>query len=318
VPGSIAAARLAVLLGAIAALVGCGSGDPAPPTEQTPSGREEVLVTPGDVISAMVALPSGGLLYGERTTGIVRRLEAQGRRMPGVVARVVVSTGGQRGLLGLARDGRGRLFAAWTRPDLRLVVGRLTPGPPRLVWRGPRSSDLGVGGHIDFDTDGSLLIGVGDLQAPGRSLDRSAPNGKLLVLRPDGPPAQRPRVISGGWTNPFAFDVTPAGAVWVADNAVRDLPERLARGDLGFRPARVSALPPATAPSGLAALSERELVVCGYVSRRLQRYRVDGRGRAAPSGPPLATDCALGVVVLADGRLAYARPRSIGFVDSAG
>jgi len=225
----------------------------------------------------MVALPSGGLLYGERTTGIVRRLDAQGRRMPGVVARVAVSTRGQRGLLGLALDRRGRLFAAWTRPDLRLVVARLAPGRQRLVWSGPRSSDLGVGGHIVSDTDDTLLIGVGDLQAPGRSLDRSEPNGKLLALAPDGPSTQRPRVLSGGWTNPFAFDVTPAGAVWVADNAVRELPERLARGDLGFRPTRVSALPPATAPSGLATLSERELVVCGYVSRRLQRYRVDER-----------------------------------------
>ncbi len=293
------------LVGAIA-LAGCGQSAPRP---------QETLVTPADVLSALAPLPGGGLLYANRVRGEVRRADAAGRPVGGVVARVPVSAEGQRGLLGLARDPRGRLFAAWTDRSKRLVVALVAPGRWRLVWRGPSTPTLGIGGRLALSPDGRLVIGVGDLEQRARIADPRAPNGKLLSLDPDGPPGQRPRLLSSGWNNPFAFVFTPGGQLWVADNAVGKAPERLARGDLGKRPARVTDLPTDTAPSGLAAVSDRDLVVCGYVSHQLLPYRVGPQGRARPAGPALATDCVLGVVRVASGRLAYARRGTVGFVD---
>ena len=222
---------------------------------------------------------------------------------------VAVTTDGQRGLLGLAVDAAGRVFASWTDPRRILVVAQVSPAPVRTVWRGPRTADEANGGRLAFARDGALIVGIGDLLDRARVSDPLAPNGKLLRIDPDGPPSQRPEVLSSGWNNPFAFAVTPSGAVWVADNAPGNEPERLARGDVGGRPTAVRALPPKTVPSGLAAVDDRRLIVCGFASGRLLEYRVDARARSQPPRT-LATDCRLGVVRLGE-QLAYAAKRGI-------
>ena len=270
----------------------------------------DILVADAAWPAAMVALPEGGLLYGERFTGRIRRVDASGRLRKRPLARVAVSTSGQRGLLGLAVKG-AEIFASWTRPDGRLVVGRVSPAPAALVWKGPRSSERANGGRIAFVPGGGLVIGVGDLEQPGRVPLSRTPNGKLLKLDPDGLPNQRARVVSSGWNNPFAFAITPTGALWAADNAPGSEPERLARGDIGGKPALVTALPPDTVPAGLAALSDDRLVLCGFTSRLLQIYRVGPSGKATSSGAAVAENCSLGVVRLSDGRLAYANESAI-------
>lgn len=262
-----------------------------------------VLVSSAEMPSAMAPLPDGGLLYGELRTGRIRSVDRAGRLLPDPVSTVAVSTGGQRGLLGLAIDGRGRVFAAWTDPEGTIVVGQVGPGSIRMVWRGPESAQVANGGSLVLAPDGRLLIGIGDSPHPfaGQRVE-----GSIVSLDPDGAPSQVPLVVSSGWHNPFAMAYTPDGDLWVADNAPGEEVERLARGDVGPRPSSSLALPPHTAPSGLTAVSDRELVLCGYGTRVLQRYRIGPDGMAAPVGRPLATDCSLGVVVLSDGRLAYA------------
>lgn len=274
----------------------------------------EPFVRDANFPTAMAPLPGGGLRYGERLTGLVREVDRRGVKRDEPVAAVAVSTKGQRGLLGLAVDDQGRTFAAWTDPTLTLLVGQVAPPPVRIVWRGPHTSKLANGGRIAFAGDGGLVIGVGELQDPRRVDDPGVPNGKMLKLDPDGPPGQAPRILSSGWHNPFAFAFTPSGRLWVADNAPGDRPERLARADDSDM--RATTLPSRTAPSGLAALSEQDLVVCGYVSHRLLRYRITGSGRAVAQGKPLALDCSLGVVALADGRVAYATETEINLVRS--
>lgn len=253
----------------------------------------------------MVALPDGGLLYGQRTTG--RILTSEGE----LVARVDVVSEGQRGLLGLDVDDDGAVFAAWTRPDGRIVVGRVAPGEQRLVWVGPESSRLGNGGHIAFSPEGDLVIGIGDLEDPGSVSDLNAPHGKLLRLDPDGDPGQDPELVSSGWNNPFAFGFTPSGALWLADNAPGNDRERLLRADpVGPQ----TWLPDRTAPSGLAAIDDSTLALCSYRTQLLLRYRIGVNGVARLESPPIARDCRYGVVLLADGRLAYAADESIRFV----
>ena len=271
-----------------------------------------VFVADAESAAAMVALEDGGLLFGERLSGRIRQVDPEGRPLEQPVAVVTVSTEGQRGLLGLAVDDE-EVFAAWTRPDLRLVVARVAPGMPRRVWLGPVSADLGNGGHLEFAPDGRLVVGIGDLRAPHLVSEPDAPNGKLLALDPTGPPRQRPEVLSSGWNNPFAFTFTPGGDLWVADNSPGRRPERLARGDL--EAPTITDLPEKVAPSGLAAPADGRLLLCGYVARTLQIYAIDSDGRATAEGRPLATDCAVGVTVLENGSVVYATENSIRLID---
>ena len=296
--------RLALVFGSVA-LVACGGGAEGPPAT-----GGAVLVADAAFPAALAPLPDGGLLYGERLAGRVRRVGADGRLEPEPLAVLAVSTEGQRGLLGLAVDPTGRAYATWTQPEGDIVVGQVSPGPVRLVWQGPPSSRLANGGHLEFDRRGRLVVGVGDLENGARAADPAAPNGKLLALDPGGEPDQRPAVVSAGWNNPFAYDVGPDGALWVADNAPGDAPERLARGDRDGQPSAVTELEGRVAPSGLAVVPGRGLAVCGYLTRRLTLHEVD-EGRARREGEVLAADCAVGVVRLADGRLAYADETTI-------
>ena len=277
---------------------GCGSED---------AGRAPVGAKLLDAAraSALVVTRGGELLAGELETGVI--VSSSSRTMP--PARLKVATGGQRGLLGLAADRRGRVYAAYTRRgDRRIVVDRIAPGSIRRIWTGPRSADLANGGHLAIAPDGRLVIGIGDLQQPARRADPHAPNGKLLALRTNGR-NQRPAVLSSGWNNPFAFVFTPDGRLWVADNSPGRRPERLARGDLGGPPQEVSELTRKTAPSAIAAISPTELAICGFVSETLDRYRLaQGRWRFAET---IARGCRYGVVGLPRARLAFSDGRTI-------
>lgn len=268
--------------------------------------KEGVLVARAPEAAAMVALPDGGLLYGERKTGRILNDERE------LIARVNVISKGQRGLLGLAVDGDENVFAAWTRRDGRIVVGQVAPGKQRLVWLGPPSANLANGGHIAFSPKGMLYIGIGDLEDPGSVSDLKAPHGKILRLNPAGPEDQTPKMISYGWNNPFAFDFTPSGELWLADNAPGKQEERLLRADpVGPR----TVLPDRSVPSGLATVDDDSIFVCMYRTKVLQRYDI-AANTARPVGEPIARDCRLGVVFLKDGRLAYSTGESIRFVST--
>ncbi len=281
--------RLSLALGLVP-LAGCGSGLPA----AAPSGA---LLLRGAPAAALAPLPHGGLLVGALRGGSLQRLAADGTRTTPRLRVPAVATQGQRGLLSLLADGR-RVYASWVARDGRLLVGRLrSTRAPRIVWRGPATATLANGGHLALAPDGRIVVGIGDRQSPRGAV------GQLLSLAPDGPPSQRPRVLSRGWSNPFAFAFTPDRRLWVADNAPGPHPERLARGDEG-RPRELTVLPPETAPAGLAALPDGDLVLCGFRSGRLDRYR--SRAGRWMRIATLASDCRYGVVRLRDGRLAYA------------
>ena len=279
---------------------GCGDDD-SPPV-RAPLGTQLLDAMRA---GALTVTPGGELLAGELETGAIVSSRARARPLP----RLKVATGGQRGLLGLAADRRGRVYAAYTRSgDRRIVVDRIAPGAVTRIWTGPRSADLANGGHLELAADGRLVIGIGDLQNPARVADPRAPNGKLLALRTDARNG-RPAVLSTGWNNPFAFTFIAGSRLWVADNAPGKRSERLARGDFGGAPRNVSGLSRKTAPSGLAAISSTELAVCGFVTETLDRYRLtEGRWRFAGT---IARGCRYGVVRLPRGRLAFSTGRDI-------
>lgn len=279
-------AAAAVLLVATA---GC-TADDVPLTVAAPQPVEAV---------ALAATPDGGY-YWASLAGQVHAADGS------VLATVDVELEGQRGLVGLAVDADGRLFASWVAPDLRLTVAELSDGAERVVWLGPETVQGGNGGRIVFDTDGSLLFGVGLLNDRAGQADPASVVGKVVRLDPDGDADQRPEILSGPWNNPFALTVAPNGDVWVADNHPQDGDERLARADRGLDPATVGVLPTDAAPTGLAVVGD-ELWVCSYNTRQLLRFTFEG----SPVNPPAADDCLLDITVLTDGRVIYSTGQSI-------
>ena len=297
-PATLTASACGIALAV--SLAACGNGSAASAGSTSPPPAAQFLV------AAMAPLPGGGFLWGDRVTGEIRRVSAAGRATGSVVARVAVKTTNLHGLLGLARTPDGRVFAAWTDPADRLTVGQVSPGPTRVIWRARAFSHFDVGGHLAVTPQGTLLLGVGAgvIPRPGAP----GPTGDLVLLRPDQRPSGPSRVLSTGWNNPFAFAYTPGGHLWVADNVPGTRGERLARGDLDGRPTHVTPLPPGTAPSGLTAVADNRLVVCGFQSHLLQAFRITSAQRAVAVGAPIARNCWIGVIRLADGRLAYAGP----------
>lgn len=248
----------------------------------------------------LAALPDGGFIWADIDGGVH---DEEGNE----IAAVDVVTDGQRGLLGLTVDSQGRVFVAYTDATFALVVSELADGE-RLIWRGPTTVQGGNGGRMII-RDGELIIGIGLLNDRVGQADPSSIVGKLIAIDPDGTPdTQRPRILSGPWNNPFAFDTTPDGSIWVADNHPQDGEERLARGDQGSGPEVALVLPADSAPSGLAATAEA-LFICGYNSLQLDRY--DLIGGTPVFAKTVADDCVLDVAVLADDDLIYSTGTSI-------
>jgi glucose/arabinose dehydrogenase len=276
-----------LLVGAL--LVGACSG-----ADQTSSVLTAEAVT-------LAALPDGGFLWAD-IDGTIHDHEGN------EIAAVDAVTDGQRGLLGLTVDREGRVFVAYTDVTFDLVVSELADGSERQVWRGPKTTQGGNGGRMII-RDGELIIGIGLLNDRVGQADPTSIVGKLIAIDPAATPDdQQPRILSGPWNNPFAFDATPDGSIWVADNHPQDGDERLARGDQGIDPETALVLPADSAPSGLAATTEA-LFVCSYNSLQLDRYDlVEG---APIFVETIADDCVLDVDVLTDGDLIYSTGTSI-------
>ena len=298
---------------AVAAIaVGCTTDADEPAVtarDAAPSGArfEQVASFAADEPAALAVGPDGALYVGERRTGRVLRVAAddltERRPRPIEVARFDVATDGQQGLLGLAVTVDGWLLAGLTAPAdaqgpaRQEVVRRRLDDPaalPQVVWRGPGTADLAVGGRIVLAPDGRVVTALGDY-GDGR---QDPPFGSVLSLDPAGPPDQVPQVLSTGWNNPFALAYAPDGALWVADNAPGSTPERLGRGDA---PGPRYDLEGSRAPSGLAATGDDTFLLCGYLSKELTRLRVPVDGAAGDgvvAQPGSAGDCRLDVVVL--------------------
>jgi hypothetical protein len=304
------AARLVVAVSVVIAMVPAAA-----------AARSRLFIR-ADFPAAMAALPHGGLVYGELVSGRIWRVDAGGHRSRVPIARVRVSSNGLKGLLGLAVDARGRVFAAFTSAgrNQRLLVERVAPGRTTLVWTGPPAHSEANGGRLAFTPTGRLLVSLGDrdrsitVSPTGTPIAPPWPGltGSIISLDPNGGSSQIPMMLATGWFNPFGLVVTRSGAVWVADNAVGD-DEHLARADLGPTPQRAVKLPH-VAPTGVAAVGEKDLYVCGFVSHRLDHYRVGIDGIPHMTGKPLSSDCAIGVIRLSDGTLAYANEHTIRLV----
>jgi glucose/arabinose dehydrogenase len=280
---------------------------------------EAKLLVHANFPAAMAPTKRGGLIYGELTTGRIWKVSKAGHRAKHPLARIRhIESQGLQGLLGLAVDAKGRVFADWTGTDGLIHVAKVAPGRRRAVWNPGQDGEEANGGRLAFGRDGRLIVTLGDRDhsvqiQDGMPVGPAFPgfSGGIYSLNPNGPATQTPTTLAPGFFNPFGLAVTPSGDVWATDNAIT------ADGDLIARVHDGTAEPFAyiahTAPSGLAAIDDHTLAVCGYVSRRLDRFTVAGDGTAHLSGP-IAQDCTIGVIRLSDGRLAYATENSISVI----
>ncbi len=284
-------------------------------------------IRPGDIIALRTDVDDGVLAveWIERRTGRIQRLPLGSLADTGgpelddldaddlaadieTVATIDVGIDGeQRGLLGHTVVDGAR-YAAWTDPSNDLIVGEVdSDGPVRIVWNGGGTVADAVGGHLESDAGGQLLLGIGQLT----DWANEHGSGAMLRLDPAGAADQEPLVVSDGYINPFAF-VVEEEALWVADNAVGEDIERIGRGDLGGR----ATFPPSDAdpraPSATLVLDDGSLAVCGFLDGQLRLWSPTDAAYGEALGP-----CLTGATTLPDGSIVAATAHALVLLPAA-
>jgi glucose/arabinose dehydrogenase len=247
---------------AAAATVGALADDAAPSREQARAGGYRLVKVAGGLNDALLVTSAPGQpgrLYVVQQSGRVRTF-VKGRAT-GTFLNVsgLISSGGERGLLGLAFHPRyarnGRFFVDYTDTagNTRVVEyrrgrsGRANPSSARLLLRIAQPFPNHNGGHLAFGPDRMLYVGTGDggsggdPQGNGQSRDTLL--GKLLRIdvdsrtggRPYGIPrgnpfaagGGRPEVYAYGLRNPWRYSFDRArGDLWIGDvgqNAIEEV-----------------------------------------------------------------------------------------------
>jgi glucose/arabinose dehydrogenase len=214
---------LGVALVALAAisLWACSNGNasnPAATDEQAPVTAPATIAAAKakTYVSGLVAAVGltfdnrGRLLYAEKDDGKIMRV-ARGKKS--TLANLGVAGGGEAGLLGLAADNSGKVFAYYTTsrsgcPNPTSAssgeeinahcVWRFKPSgnklkADKLIFSAghPSTASNHVGGGLHLGPDGALYLGLGELgengdpdKGPGRAQNLSLPFGKILRLDP--------------------------------------------------------------------------------------------------------------------------------------
>ena len=192
-----------------------------------------------------------GWLYAVEQDGRIVAISPDGdvTTVPVLDIRDKVTAGGEQGLLGLALhpDFRenGRLFLNYTRIEDGATAisefsvrddGTADPAGERVLLVVEQPYPNHNGGMITFDTDGMLLIGMGDGGSggdpEGHGQDRESLLGKMLRIDVDGAQPYavpednpffrdsktRPEIWTLGVRNPWRFSVDRAtGDLWIGD-----------------------------------------------------------------------------------------------------
>jgi glucose/arabinose dehydrogenase len=230
------------------------STPPSIAAEPPPIALETVVSGLDDPISIATA-PDGWLLVNERAGRVVAVDPATGRTDVSLDLTDRVLGGGEQGLLGLALHPGwpdvARAFVHYTDRGGDTVVSEFTPGDlptparldpasERILLRVDQPYANHNGGQLAFDTDGLLLVGLGDGGSGGdphgHGQDPATLLGSILRIDVDGTPtddhayaipadnpfadgrAGAPEVYMTGLRNPWRFSVDrSAGDLWIAD-----------------------------------------------------------------------------------------------------
>lgn len=202
--------------------------DPLTAGPVQPAGDATTVIDGLDVPWSIVRLESGSTLIGERNTGLVKELQADGTvRAVGTIPTVVAA--GEGGLLGLEVVD-SYLYAYFTTAnDNRILRFDLQGGPGSYAIGGSRDILIALdkasnhnGGRIKIGPDGMLYATVGDATNTSSAQDPSSYNGKILRMNLDGSaPADNPTpgslVYSMGHRNPQGITWDSEGRLWAAE-----------------------------------------------------------------------------------------------------
>lgn len=235
-------AALSLLAAATLLLSACSSTapvepapiDPAPSTEASPTPTTTpttpfALGEPTTIIDGLdapwsIAFLGETALISERDTGAVREVVGDGTRVVGTIDDVV--HGGEGGLLGLAVDDDGRLYAYSTGSSGNRVQrftmtggpGSLRLGAAETIIDGIPSARTHNGGRIAFGPDGMLYVTTGDAGDRDAAQDPGSLAGKILRMTPDGEaPADNP---TGGSLVYSLGHRNPQGIGWTTDTTM--------------------------------------------------------------------------------------------------
>ncbi|NJP68122.1 PQQ-dependent sugar dehydrogenase [Streptomyces spiramenti] len=210
---------------------GGGGAAPAQGTVEVAGTVAEDLPSPW----GLVELPDGDLLVGSRDEATVLRVDPSSGETSEVGTIDGVAPGGEGGLLGLALDDGGRLYAYLTAASDNRVVrmdyadGAL--GAPEVVLDGiPKDTRIHHGGGLAFGPDGMLYAATGDAAEPDLAQDPDSPAGKILRMTPEGGiPEDNPDpdslVYSLGHRNVQGLAWDDRDRLWASEFGARDLDE---------------------------------------------------------------------------------------------
>ena len=214
--------------------------------------------------AAFTPTPDGSrILYGERYTGRIRRLNpATGTSAPFFTV-PNVATVGYQGLLGLAlrpsHPSDSRVWAFATRTVSGTAKNQLlrirADGSGFAVLRNLPTATSHDGGRIMFGPDGKLYVVIGYTDSRALAQDLTSLAGKVLRLNPDGTvPSDNPRagspIIGYGIRNSFGFSFDfKQGRLWLTDNGAEcndeiNLVARLKLWNYGWGPSATCSTPP--------------------------------------------------------------------------
>ena len=200
----------------------------APPAAVAPSGEPEVLATGLETPWSVVFLGDTPLIS-ERDDGDILELLPDGRtRVVGTVDGVVHQ--GESGLLGLAVDDQGRLYAYSTGDDGNRIqrfeltgeAGSLGLGASETILDGIPAASFHDGGRLAIGPDGMLYATTGDAGAREDAQDLDSLAGKILRMTLDGEaPEDNPfpgsLVYSYGHRNSQGIAWDAAGTMFAAE-----------------------------------------------------------------------------------------------------
>ncbi|MDK1476079.1 PQQ-dependent sugar dehydrogenase [Streptomyces sp. 549] len=334
-PAALAAALATALLlttacsGGPAAGNGDGNSSPAPDTPSAsspaaseqpgdePAGRSspapaegsvEVTTTLAEDLDSpwgLAVLPEGDLLVSSRDTGRIHRISGEDGSKTELGRVGGVQPGGEGGLMGIATNGDGHVYAYFTSASDNRIVRMLYNerreegrqlGEPDVVFKGLPKANIHNGGRIVFGPDKMLYVGTGDAAQTRLAQDGDSPAGKILRMNPDGTPPEEGNpepdsvVFSSGHRNVQGLAFDADDRLWASEfgqNTWDELNLIEAGGNYGWPEVEGKAgrdgfidpveqwRPADASPSGLA-WAEGSLWMAGLRGERLWRVPLDG------------------------------------------
>lgn len=239
-----------------------------PRTVPAPSAPGSMLFAGGlQDPAAFTFAPDGRVFYGERASGQIRIISADGSSNSLFFTVPDVTSNGEQGLLGIALHpdypSTPQVFAYATRSVaghdrnyiVRVTDNAGTGEAMEVIWSSPTDSgSYHDGGHIAFGPDGKLYAVVGEGHSPDRAQHLANDAGKVLRMNADGTapndnPFGHKLIWTYGLRNSFGFDFDPVtGRLWESENGpeCNDEINRIRRGrNYGWGPNETCSHPPA-------------------------------------------------------------------------